>query len=423
MVRRSSRYKRREVTQKLGRTIRLPEKLNWNAAAETNASICALEKAAVDEGIILDLSKVNTSYPDGMLAVLTICEHHRKKGTKLSFVVPSDKDVRRFMESVRFLHYLSPEDFSFPRHRHTSQYHIYQFESYKQQDDAVSAVMDVCLKELAFAEGVPLAFEWALNEIAGNVLDHSELDRGYMQVVAYRKTSSLSLVVADAGVGIRKSLSKAHKVNDDKSAIELALRQGVTGRPKENQGNGLYGALGIAEHSGNYFSVASGTSKIEVQSGSLRSRGVTPPFQGTTVSMRFATDREVDIRKALGGHQPRGHLEARFENDDGDMVFVLRDYASNFGNRGTGRHIYHLIYNMIRQHPGKSIRISMEKVPVVSSSFADEVFGKLFVLLGATDYNAVVRLANVSPVCKDLIDQAISQRIVQDAVQALKAKA
>ena len=61
--------------------------------------------------------------------------------------------------------------------------------------------------------------------------------------------------------------------------------------------------------------------------------------------------------------------------------------------------------------PGQVIYIDFSDVALVSSSFADEVVGKLFVELGPLAFMQRFAFRNVAPTVKQLVDKAISQRI------------
>ena len=50
---------------------------------------------------------------------------------------------------------------------------------------------------------------------------------------------------------------------------------------------------------------------------------------------------------------------------------------------------------------------------LVLSSYADEVFGKLFIELGPVEFMKKVELKNLDPLVKGLIDRAIMQRMLQ----------
>lgn len=68
----------------------------------------------------------------------------------------------------------------------------------------------------------------------------------------------------------------------------------------------------------------------------------------------------------------------------------------------------------MKQNPGFVVSINMSEVGVLASSFTDELFGKLAVEFGILDFSRFVKLVQVNPLCKNIIDVAISQRIAQN---------
>lgn len=138
-----------------------------------------------------------------------------------------------------------------------------------------------------------------------------------------------------------------------------------------------------------------------------------PLYQGTCVEMQFSTKQEIDLPRALWGHKPVDYVELKFEDDQGDLTFRLRDHASSFGNRITGERIRNLVLNLLKQHPGHAVKINMSDVVVISSSFADELFGKLAIELGIIDFGRFIKFAGINSTCKGLIDVAVAQRLAQ----------
>jgi hypothetical protein len=59
---------------------------------------------------------------------------------------------------------------------------------------------------------------------------------------------------------------------------------------------------------------------------------------------------------------------------------------------------------------GQKIVVDFDGVPLVSSSFADEVFAKLFVEMGAMRFMRSFEFKNASSTVQALIDKAIEQR-------------
>ena len=57
------------------------------------------------------------------------------------------------------------------------------------------------------------------------------------------------------------------------------------------------------------------------------------------------------------------------------------------------------------------IQIDFFGISVISSGFADEVFGRLFVQYGPMEFGKKINLLSVNPTINSLIDKAITERI------------
>jgi STAS-like domain of unknown function (DUF4325) len=66
--------------------------------------------------------------------------------------------------------------------------------------------------------------------------------------------------------------------------------------------------------------------------------------------------------------------------------------------------------NLVRICGGKRIGIDFSDVPIISSSFADEVFGKLFAELGPLGFMKAFEFRKVDSTIQGLINRAIEQR-------------
>lgn len=80
-----------------------------------------------------------------------------------------------------------------------------------------------------------------IGEIGNNTFDHNfdyaegHLRGTYLNLEEFKNT----VILADFGRGIRKSLEKVYQAKDDKDAIEIAFTQQISGRAPEQRGNGL----------------------------------------------------------------------------------------------------------------------------------------------------------------------------------------
>jgi hypothetical protein len=87
------------------------------------------------------------------------------------------------------------------------------------------------------------------------------------------------------------------------------------------------------------------------------------------------------------------------------------------GSRAAGAFIREKCRHLLEQEQRKPLVIDWAGVPLISSSFADEAFGKLFVELGPLTFAARVKHTNMEAVNAGLVDKAILQRTAQHVDQ------
>lgn len=397
-----------------GNKIVTPRKINWDASLGIRNELYKAVKIKGRKEVTLDLSDAIAIYPNGIIPIIAQIDHLRRQDAFIRVILPTDANLRRVCAAYGWAHYLSPDKFSLSTRGHENFSPLAAFRSDTELNDQVNRVLDVCYQQLVFACGVPQAFEWAINEIAGNVLVHSGDNFGWIQVITYKESHKLSLLVCDSGVGIPSAMRARYKVQSDKEAVELAMQKGTTSRPDFGQGNGLAGSLAIAKQTGGQFTVTSGRGQFHLMNNHISARESAFYMKGAIVQLQLPTNVPIDLPKALWGHNPVDYVELKFTNDDGEIVFNPRHFASSFGNRITGEKLRIVVINLIRQNPGKTLLIKMDGISVISSSFADELFGKLFWEIGAIDFSSLVRFSGLNPLCKGIINQAIVERVADN---------
>lgn len=402
-----------DIVYRENNRLTFPQKINWFVFVDFCKKLYSATNQRGYNEVTLDLSFVDRAYPNGMVPIICEIELYLKQGYIFEIIPPRDSVLLALFHRNGWLYYMDKNACDEPKTSGFSNLPLQRFSTDEELNDIVNKAVEVCLQQLVFAEGVPQAFEWALNEIAGNILIHSQSDSGWIQVVTYKDNHQLALIVCDSGIGIPKSMSALYTFKNDQEALEMAMRKGITSNPKFGQGNGLAGSLAIAQHSQGQFALTSQKGRVWVADGKVEAASHFPPYSGTCVEMQFATDKQINLPKALWGHDPVDYMEIKFEDDKGDLVFRLRDYASSFGNRITGGRIKNLVVNLLKQNPGQAVEIVMDEVGVISSSFADELFGKLFVEMGPIDFSRLIKFKGMNPTCKSIIDISISQRIAQ----------
>ena len=93
----------------------------------------------------------------------------------------------------------------------------------------------------------------------------------------------------------------------------------------------------------------------------------------------------------------------------------MKNLQGSDPDRPAGRQLRTKCINLLNAEPGKPLLLDWSGVPLVSSSFADELIGKLFASLGPLAFSARVRNVNMEAVVRGLVDKAIMQRAAQTA--------
>ena len=261
--------------------------------------------------------------------------------------------------------------------------------------------------------------EWALNEITDNVLNHSQSEVGgilQLSVFELRKCR-VEFTVADAGIGVPTTLRTTRPgLATDADALLQSVRSGVTRNADAFQGNGLYGSLEICRVGGGKFSLNSGMGALFSINESVEARNELIDYCGTTVDaiIDFSDPQLLERALAIDGrvHKPVDYIELKYEQDGMHAVpFKLDEQATSFRSRPAGKPVHIKLANLVEACAGQTIYVDFGGISVISSSFADEVFGKLFVALGPMRFMQAIRLVNVSSTVQALIDRAITQRM------------
>ena len=102
--------------------------------------------------------------------------------------------------------------------------------------------------------------------------------------------------------------------------------------------------------------------------------------------------------------------------ETGDAVILkMRDESIGFGSRTAGRQLRNKCVNLLNAEPTKPLFLDWTGVPLVSSGFADELVGKLFVRHGPLAFSARVRNHGMEAVVGSIVDKAILQGAAQVA--------
>lgn len=355
-----------------------------------------------------------------MLAICSQAQNYWKAGIDVSLTLPSDNELMRLFRNTNWAHLIdfrSHEESRFRGYTHSG---AVKFNGGNDQALAVNKMLDILMAALTKFKRDDIRYmEWAINEVTDNVINHAQAaNGGIIQVTNLRQREQIELVVSDGGVGIPATLRPTHPdLMSDTEALDAAIREGVTRDKTIGQGNGLYGTFSICQKTDGQFMLHSGYASLSAPrqaSVAISKEGI--PINGTLLVARIGYSDKFDLSKALTfsgkQHVPVDYIDTHFEQDEaGNIRFTLKEESHGFGSRAAGDPVRRKLSNLASLTEGGRIIVDLIDVALVSSSYADEVFGKFFVQLGPLEFMRRVELKNVDPLVKSLIDRAIMQRM------------
>jgi len=373
------------------------------------------------EKITVDFSGVKKVFPNGILPLICAIEELRLNGIKIYIVLPRQDDIRKLFRSVNWAYFLAPEQFEKSESTHDRHLVTRRFENAEEQKKVVGDFMDVILRNLSIPKDIISGIEWSINEITDNVLNHANSKNGgLIQATTYVKEKKIVFAVIDSGRGILKSMQEGFPdLRTDLDAIGEAIKAGVTRNPKYGQGNGLAGSLRITTFTGGSLEILSGNGRMKVTENENAKRKLKVFYNGTMVCGEINLVEDFSISNALdfdgkNNYIPLDIIDTKYEMEEEDcLLLIMKDETTGFGSRKSGQQIRRKVKNLLSAKPNYPIIIDWNGIPVISSSFADEFIGKLFLEMGAMTFMTVVKNKYMEPLIRGLLDKAIAQRLTQ----------
>ena len=358
----------------------------------------------------VNLQQVRAAYPDVLVPFFGLLESYKADG--ISFQLT---DVPDYIKSISDM---GSSRRIFSNETHLSNYAldtIWKFEDSKEINSLVNEYIDTFSQEVRFGKGVLEALSWSLYEVMDNVLQHSGIGRGYAMAQIHPKTQRIAFCVFDAGQGIFNSLKNTrHRPRYPIDAITLAIKEGVTRDTKIGQGNGLWGLYRIIKADlGSLFIVSHGACYrvIGREEKVFKRLPLLSAENGcTTVFFRINYQNEMSLSDVLGSHKPIDLRVEALEDARGSLVFRLKDKTSGTGTRQAGMRMRNDLMNLFSSSR-KQIDLDFTGIAVVSSSFADELVGKLVTELGFSAFSRIFRLINMNDVVEAVVNRSVVQRL------------
>lgn len=162
---------------------------------------------------------------------------------------------------------------------------------------------------------------YIVSELGRNVIEHAAAQQGAILCAQYyKKSNSISIGIADAGLGIKATINRSHAAKTDVEAIQLALTPGITGTTKreggteQNAGAGLFFIKAIASVNRDFFILYSGNGfykllkrtsvkRVSLHADPFQDRHTKddkmPYWQGTVVGIDLTLDQTKEFSLLL----------------------------------------------------------------------------------------------------------------------------
>jgi hypothetical protein len=248
-----------------------------------------------DDPCVFDLSQRTFFHPADLVDLAVRTEDAVLTGCATFFVGPDDVDVAHYLARMRVGEHLDrlaiPHRLPAVRARDLGSrlVELHRFD----QAAGLERLLDALLETyVADRPQLIQPLYAALAEIAGNVVDHSGREHGYLALQRYSSRPRVEFAVGDSGMGLRARLSQTVPVPDDRAAIVQAAQTHVTTAGGPGRGRGISEVVAITGAHGGTVTLASGTARGVFARGDLHPRlqPQAPPQPGTLAHIRLSLE-------------------------------------------------------------------------------------------------------------------------------------
>lgn len=358
----------------------------------------------------------DSSYPNICVPAAATIDFYKTRGMNFDFVIEQERSnyiqLTKFYAPQVVEEYIGRHEMSYPLDR------VWRFSSSEGVHALVNAFIMAIRSSDEIEQGVLSGIEWCINETMDNVLQHSSAPYGFIMGQLHKEAKKLLICIFDWGIGIYNSLRNSkHNPAKPLDAITLALQERVTRDEKIGQGNGMWGLSEIIKENQGVFKISSSGASYIYNNGSINtteSKELNFGSQHGSTLIDFQLDykKPIDIGKALGGYEPLDlWLEDR-ELENGEYKISVLELALGTGTRQSAVKLRNLILNIYHEKHEKII-IDFAGVNLISSSFADELIGKIISEYGFMFFVSTFQIVGVSGINAKVINRSIEQRMAQ----------
>ena len=359
-------------------------------------------------------------FPNRLVPVIALIDNYWTAGVKAELIFPDDGYVEKACERIKNGTWDAGKC-SITGNPFDS---VWRFSDGEGVCRIVNALVLQLRRSTVLGAGFVDSITWCLNEVMDNVLNHSAPQGnacGYVMVQYVPRSGRLNVCVCDWGIGILKSFeASSYNPQTTEDAIRLALSQGVTRDRDVGQGNGLWGLAELIKRAkGGRLLIQSGNGVLRIPSPAKGKRPrqlFTPidgPYPGTVVDFQLSCSADIPFESVF---PEMGRLTdlwvENLEVDDQTVRVVVKEMVAGCGTRVQGRQLRMVLENLIERE-NKRIQLDFKDVTACSSSFADELLGRLVIRYGFMDFSQRIQLIHTSGLKKGVLNRSIMQRVAE----------
>ena len=249
----------------------------------------AMIRSRADE-IVLHLEDVNFYEPFGVCTLAAVLRFLTFRKKKWRVYYRKDRPPANYLKGIGFLEFFGAAESTSKESR--SKLNLSQFKGV--DDNVVDTLKDVIRGSLKISESAFDPLHNAFSEIMNNVFAHAQSPvGGFIVGQVYPRKKVLRVCFADMGMGIRRSLTRNPEyrgIKSDTEAIELALEENVTSRPREHSGLGLPAIADFVKSNEGLMTIISNRALVTVGQ-HTSPKELDTGFRGTIINLKISLKR------------------------------------------------------------------------------------------------------------------------------------
>ena len=340
-----------------------------------------------------------------------IIDYHRKNGVKIHVNCP----LNSYANHVRIYNPIVIEDYV----SNSSPFDKVFSVSSEEGVNKMVTMYSLALRQGDELEnGVIQSLEWCMNESIDNVLQHSLSNKGFVMAQQNKQNKTFSFCVFDAGIGIFNSLHDSkHAPETPLAAILMSMKERITRNEKVGQGNGLWGLSQIIKETKGKLLISSGGARYEYVNGAENAVkngdfNLGKEHGTTMIDFQLNYSSPIDVTRALDGFDPLDLWLENRENEKGDIVLDVAKESNGTGTRKSAERMRNIVINCFKQNYDV-VNLDFKNVTMLSSSFADELVGKLMAKFGISKFMEHIVLSNLNSFNSAIVNRSVGQRMAQ----------